>query len=417
MRGNFKNKGKNMQTFIVGGAVRDILMGRKPKDYDYVVVGSTPEEMLALGYTKVGSDFPVFLHPETKAEYALARTERKSGNGYKGFVVHASPDVTLEEDLGRRDLTINAMAVDDSDHIVDPFNGQDDVRNKVLRHVRAESFIEDPVRVLRLARFAARYTDFSVAPETMALCQQMVAAGELNHLVAERVWQEVAKGLMEREPSRMFETLRACGALAVLLPELDCLAGVPQPAAHHPEVDTFVHVMMVVDLAAEREEALEVRFAALMHDLGKGVTAPELWPAHVDHDAAGVPLVDALCRRLRVPSACRDLAAAMSREHTLVHRAGVLKATSMIHLFKRVDAFRRPERFESLLRACECDARGRLGFKDREYPQADMLRTALAAAKSVDAGALAKVCKEPKHIPERLHGERTRKVKAALTHL
>jgi tRNA nucleotidyltransferase (CCA-adding enzyme) len=406
-----------MQTFIVGGAVRDILMGRKPADYDYVVVGSTPEEMLALGYTKVGSDFPVFLHPETKAEYALARTERKSGTGYKGFVVHASPDVTLEEDLGRRDLTINAMAVDDTDHIVDPYNGQDDVRNKVLRHVRAEAFVEDPVRVLRLARFAARYTDFTVAPETLALCQKMVAAGELNHLVAERVWQEVEKGLMEPQPSRMFEVLRACGALAVLLPELDCLAGVPQPVAHHPEVDTFVHVMMVVDLAAERGEALEVRFAALMHDLGKGLTPQELWPAHVDHDEAGVPLVEALCKRLKVPSACRDLAVAMSREHTRVHRSKELKATSMVHLFKRVDAFRRPDRFESLLRACECDARGRLGYKDREYPQADRLRAALAAAKSVDAGALALVCKEKKHIPERLHGERTRKVKAALTQL
>jgi tRNA nucleotidyltransferase (CCA-adding enzyme) len=406
-----------MKTFIVGGAVRDILMGRKPADYDYVVVGSTPEEMLALGYTQVGSDFPVFLHPETKAEYALARTERKSGNGYKGFAVHASPDVTLEEDLGRRDLTINAMAVDDSDHIVDPYDGQDDIRSKLLRHVRAEAFIEDPVRVLRLARFAARYTDFTVAPETMTLCQTMVAAGELNHLVAERVWQEFEKGLMEPQPSRMFEVLRACGALAVLLPELDRLAGVPQPAAHHPEVDTFVHVMMVVDLAAERGESLEVRFAALMHDLGKGVTAPELWPAHANHDAAGVPLVQAVSKRLKVPTDCRELAVAMSREHTLVHRAGTLKATSMIHLFKRVDAFRRPERLESLLRACECDARGRLGFKDREYPQTAILMTAFEAAKSVDGGEVAKLCKEKKHIPERLHGVRTRKVKAALAQL
>jgi tRNA nucleotidyltransferase (CCA-adding enzyme) len=406
-----------MKTFIVGGAVRDILMGRKPKDYDYVVVGSKPEEMLALGYAPVGKDFPVFLHPETKAEYALARTERKTGPGYKGFAVHTSPDVTLEEDLGRRDLTINAMAVDDTDHIVDPYDGQEDVRNRLLRHVRAEAFIEDPVRVLRLARFAARYTDFTVAPETLALCQSMVAAGELNHLVAERVWQEFEKGLMEPQPSRMFEVLRACGALAVLLPELDRLAGVPQPAAHHPEVDTFVHVMMVVDLAAERGESLEVRFAVLMHDLGKGVTPAELWPAHPGHDAAGVPLVQAVCKRLKVPSDCRELAVAMSREHTLIHRTSELKATSMIHLFKRVDAFRRPERLDALLLACECDARGRLGLKDREYPQADRLRVAFAAAKSVNGGEIASLCKEKIHIPERLHGERTRKVKAALTQL
>ncbi|KVP65599.1 hypothetical protein WJ96_04325 [Burkholderia ubonensis] len=406
-----------MKTYIVGGAVRDILMGLKPADYDYVVVGGTPERMLELGYRQVGADFPVFLHPETGEEYALARTERKSGNGYKGFVVHASPDVTLEEDLGRRDLTINAMAVDETDHIVDPYNGQEDIRNKVLRHVRAEAFVEDPVRVLRLARFAARYTDFTVAEETLALCYKMVAHGELNHLVAERVWQEIAKGLMERQPSRMFEVLRAVGALKVLLPELHRLFGVPQPAAHHPEVDTFVHVMMVVDLAAERGESLEVRFAALMHDLGKGVTPPELWPAHHDHDVAGVPLVEALCKRLKVPSDCRDLAVAMSREHTRIHRSKELKATSMIHLFKRVDAFRRPERFESLLRACECDARGRLGFQDRAYPQADMLRAAFQAAQSVNGGEVAKQCKDPKHIPERLHGERTRKVKAALAQL
>ena len=406
-----------MQTFIVGGAVRDILMGLKPSDFDYVVVGSTPEHMLELGFRQVGADFPVFLHPKTGEEYALARTERKSGNGYKGFIAHASPDVTLEEDLGRRDLTINAMAVDETDHIVDPYGGQDDIRNKVLRHVRAEAFMEDPVRVLRLARFAARYTDFTVDSKTLVLCQKMVANGELNHLVAERVWQELAKGLMEREPSRMFKVLRACGALEVLLPELARLDGVPQPAAHHPEVDTFVHVMMVVDLAAKRDESLEVRFAALMHDLGKGVTPPEEWPAHHDHDEEGVPLVEALCDRLKVPSVCRELAVAMSREHTRVHRSKELKATSMIHMFKRVDAFRRPERFEALLRACECDARGRLGFENREYPQADLLRTALRAAQSVNAGEVAKSCKEPKHIPERIHGERTRKVKAALAQL
>lgn len=406
-----------MKAYLVGGAVRDLMMGIQPKDHDYVVVGSTPEQMIASGFRQVGADFPVFLHPETNEEYALARTERKSGRGYRGFVVHASPDVTLEEDLGRRDLTINAMASDEGDHLCDPYGGYDDVRAKVLRHVRAEAFVEDPVRVLRLARFAARYTDFSVAPETLALCQQMVADGELDHLVAERVWQEVAKGLMERKPSRMFEVLRECGALAVLMPELDRLAGVPQPAAHHPEVDTFVHVMMVVDLAAAREESLEVRFAALMHDLGKGITPPELWPAHHDHDEAGVPLVEAFCARLKVPSACRDLAVAMAREHTRIHRTTELKPTSMIHLFKRVDAFRRPERLEGLLRACECDARGRLGFADRAYPQSNILRVAFQAALSINAGEIAKVCKDPKHIPERIHGERTRKVKAALSQL
>lgn len=406
-----------MQKYIVGGAVRDMMMGLEPADRDYVVVGSTPDAMLQLGFRQVGADFPVFLHPETNEEYALARTERKTGSGYKGFTVHASPDVTLEEDLGRRDLTINAMAQSDDGAVVDPYGGQVDLANKTLRHVRPEAFVEDPVRVLRLARFAARYTDFTVAPETLALCQEMVAAGELNHLVAERVWQEVAKGLLERKPSRMFEFLRSCGALAVILPELNRLAGVPQPEAHHPEIDTFVHVMMVVDLAAERGEVLEVRYAALLHDLGKGLTPPELWPAHHDHDEAGIELVEALSQRLRVPSDCRELAVAMCREHTRVHRAMELTATSVVHLLRRVDAFRRPERFEQLLLACECDARGRLGFKDRKYPQSDVLRTAFKATLTVNAGVVAKSCKRPEHIPERIHGERTRAVKAALANL
>lgn len=406
-----------MQKYIVGGAVRDMMMGLEPADRDYVVVSSTPDAMLQLGFRQVGADFPVFLHPETNEEYALARTERKTGSGYKGFTVHASPDVTLEEDLGRRDLTINAMAQSDDGAVVDPYGGQVDLANKTLRHVRPEAFVEDPVRVLRLARFAARYTDFTVAPETLALCQEMVAAGELNHLVAERVWQEVAKGLLERKPSCMFEFLRSCGALAVILPELNRLAGVPQPEAHHPEIDTFVHVMMVVDLAAERGEVLEVRYAALLHDLGKGLTPPELWPAHHDHDEAGIELVEALSQRLRVPSDCRELAVAMCREHTRVHRAMELTATSVVHLLRRVDAFRRPERFEQLLLACECDARGRLGFKDRKYPQSDVLRTAFKATLTVNAGVVAKSCKRPEHIPERIHGERTRAVKAALANL
>jgi tRNA nucleotidyltransferase (CCA-adding enzyme) len=406
-----------MKIYLVGGAVRDDLLGLPVHDRDWAVEGATPEQMLAQGYRPVGKDFPVFLHPETQEEYALVRTERKTAPGYHGFAFYAAPEVTIEQDLGRRDLTINAMARAADGILVDPYDGQADLAAKVLRHVRAEAFIEDPVRVLRLARFAARYTDFTVAPETLALCRDMVLAGELDHLVAERVWQEVAKGLMERQPSRMFVMLRDCGALAVLFPELDRLAGVPQPLEHHPEDDTFVHVMMVVDLAAERGESLEVRFAALTHDLGKGITPPELWPTHHDHDEAGVPLVEALCQRLKVPSPCRELAVMMCREHTRVHRSKELKATSMVHMFKRVDAFRRPERFEGLLRACECDARGRLGFKDRSYPQADRMRAALTAARSVDAGAVAKSCKDPVHIPERIHGERTRSVKAVLAHL
>jgi len=406
-----------MKKYLVGGAVRDDLLGLPVKDRDWVMVGATPAQMIAMGFRPVGKDFPVFLHPETQEEYALARTERKTAPGYHGFAFYAAPDVTLEEDLARRDLTINAMARAEDGTLVDPYGGQADLANKLLRHVRAEAFVEDPVRVLRLARFAARYTDFTVAPETVELCKQMVAAGELDHLVAERVWQEVAKGLMEKQPSRMFEVLRACGALAVLLPELQRLVDVPANPEHHPEICTYIHTMMVVDLTAEREESLEIRYAALTHDLGKGVTPPELWPAHHDHERAGIPLVEALSERLRVPSTCRELAVMMSREHTLVHRSQTLKATSLVHLFKRADAFRRPERFDALLRTCECDARGRLGFKDRSYPQADMLREALKAARGVDAGALAKLCKKPEHIPERIHGERTRAVKHVRTHL
>jgi tRNA nucleotidyltransferase (CCA-adding enzyme) len=406
-----------MKIYEVGGAVRDDLLGLPVHDRDWAVEGASPEQMLALGFRPVGKDFPVFLHPETQEEYALARTERKSAPGYHGFTFFTAPDVTIEQDLGRRDLTINAMARSEAKVIIDPYGGQADLANKVLRHVRADAFVEDPVRVLRLARFAARYTDFTVAPETMALCRDMVKAGELNHLVAERVWQEVSKGLMEKEPSRMFEVLRACGALAVVLPELASLIDVPANPEHHPEVCTFVHTMMVVDLAAERKESLEVRYASLMHDLGKGVTPPELWPAHHDHERAGISLVEAVSVRMRVPSACRDLAVLMSRDHTLIHRSETLRPTSFVHLFKRVDAFRRPERFESFLRTCECDARGRLGFKDRSYPQAARMRAAFAAARSVDAGAVAKSCKKTEHIPERLHGERTRKVKAALSQL
>lgn len=406
-----------MKNYLVGGAVRDGLLGLPVHDRDWAVEGATPEQMLARGFRPVGKDFPVFLHPDTQEEYALVRTERKTGPGYHGFAFYAAPDVTIEQDLGRRDITINAMARSEDGTLIDPYGGAVDLANKVLRHVRADAFVEDPVRVLRLARFAARYTDFTVAQETLALCAEMVSAGELDHLVAERVWQEVAKGLMERQPSRMFEVLRSCGALATVLPELAKLVDVPANATHHPEICTFVHTMLVVDLAAERGESLEVRYASLTHDLGKGETAPELWPAHHDHERAGIPLVEALSARLKVPSTCRELAVLMSRDHTLIHRSETLKPTSLVHLFKRVDAFRRPKRFEDFLRACECDARGRLGFKDRSYPQAERMRIALAAARSVDAGAVAKSCKKQEHIPERLHGARTRKVKAALSQL
>ena len=396
-----------MKTYLVGGAVRDILLGRPVKDQDWVVVGATVEHMLSLGFLPVGQDFPVFLHPQTREEHALARTERKSAPGYKGFTVHAHPSVTLEEDLGRRDLTINAIAADDSDHLVDPYGGQADIEAKVLRHVRSESFVEDPVRVLRLARFAARYADFSVAPETLALCEDMVASGELDHLVPERVWQELAKGLMEQAPSRMVEVLRACGALRVLLPELDRLWGVPQPAAHHPEVDTGVHVMMALDLAAKESCPLEVRFAVLVHDLGKGLTAPEILPAHHGHEEAGVPLVDAVCERLRVPRACRDLAVLVTREHTQVHRCHTLRPGTVVSLLERLDAFRRPARFEQVLLACELDARGRLGLESREYASRPWMQAALARAQSADVAQVVALNKDKRYLAQQIHAART----------
>ena len=396
-----------MKTYLVGGAVRDILMGRAAQDQDWVVVGSTPEQMLELGFLPVGKDFPVFLHPETREEYALARTERKNGRGYRGFVVCADPSVTLDEDLGRRDLTINAMAVDDTDHMVDPFDGQSDIENKVLRHVRAHTFVEDPVRVLRLARFAARYVDFQVAPETLQLCQAMVAGGELDHLVAERVWQELAKGLMEPKPSRMFEVLRECGALRVLLPELDALWGVPQPAAHHPEVDTGVHVMMALDLAAQEGASLEVRFAVLTHDLGKGLTPADVLPAHHGHEAAGVPLVQAVAQRLRVPRHCEDLAVLVAREHTHVHRCKSMRNGSVISLLERLDAFRRPARLEQVVQACGFDARGRLGLHDRVYAEGQWLLTAFERAKSVDIAPVVAQNKDKRFLHEQIHAART----------
>ena len=376
-----------MKTYLVGGAVRDALLGITGADRDWVVVGSTPEAMVALGFTPVGKDFPVFLHPQTHEEYALARTERKTAPGYKGFVVHASPEVTLEEDLARRDLTINAMAQANDGSVVDPFGGQRDLQNKVLRHV-TDAFREDPVRILRVARLAARYPEFSVAPQTMALMQDMVRAGEVNALVSERVWQELAKGLMAKQPSRLLQVLRECGALHVLLPEVDRLYGVPQPPEHHPEIDTGVHLEMVLDETARVHAPLEVRFAALCHDLGKGTTDKTLLPRHIGHEQRSVKLLRGLCERWRVPVHCKELAEVVAREHGHVHGAMSFGADALLRLLVRCDAIRRPDRFERVLMACECDARGRLGLQDRHYPQAAHLHNMLKAALSVDTASL-----------------------------
>ncbi|HEU4375198.1 MAG TPA: multifunctional CCA addition/repair protein [Telluria sp.] len=405
-----------MKSYVVGGAVRDELLGLAVKDHDWVVVGATPEEMVRQGFRPVGKDFPVFLHPKTQEEYALARTERKTAPGYHGFVFHTAPDVTLEEDLVRRDLTINAIARADDGTLTDPFGGQADIRDRIFRHVSG-AFAEDPVRILRLARFAARFADFSVAPETLALMRQMVAHGEVDALVPERVWQEIARGLMEATPSRMLAVLRECGALARIMPELDALWGVPQPALHHPEIDTGVHVMLVIDYAASRGFDLAVRFAALMHDLGKGVTPPETWPAHHGHEGLGLKLVEALCKRLKVPNECRELALMTAREHGNVSRAEILRPNTLVTLFERCDAFRKPQRFEQMLLASECDFRGRGGegddFRTRPYPQGPYLLAALAAARSVNAGEVAaRYTDTPDRIKEAVHAARVRAVKA-----
>jgi tRNA nucleotidyltransferase (CCA-adding enzyme) len=376
-----------MKMWMVGGAVRDALLGLQVNDHDWVVVGATPQQLMDAGYVPVGKDFPVFLHPQTKEEVALARTERKSAPGYRGFTIHADPSVTLEEDLLRRDLTINAMAQGEDGTLIDPHGGQRDLRDKVLRHV-STAFTEDPVRILRLARFAARFADFRVAPETQALMQQMVAEGEVDALVPERVWQELARGLMEQKPSRMFEVLRGCGALARLLPEVDRLWGVPQPAEHHPEVDTGEHLMLVLDMAARLKAPLSVRFACLGHDLGKGTTPADELPRHIAHEARSVALVRAVCERLRVPTDCRELAETVAREHGNVHRSESLDAAAVMRLLERCDAWRRPQRFAELLLACECDARGRTGFEERPYPQRERLQRALDSALAVDTAAI-----------------------------
>ena len=378
-----------MRCYVVGGAVRDALLGLPVNDHDWVVVGSTPEAMVAAGYTPVGRDFPVFLHPQTHEEYALARTERKSGRGYQGFVVLAAPEVTLEQDLARRDLTINAIAQDPATGaLTDPFNGQQDLQDKVLRHV-SQAFVEDPVRLLRLARLAARFPQFSIAPETQALLAHMVDDGEIDHLVPERVWQELSRGLMESRPDRMLTVLRGCGALSRLLPEVDKLWGVPQPAEHHPEIDTGVHLLMVLRCAAQLNAPLAVRYAALCHDLGKGSTPPAEWPRHIAHESRSAKLAAQMSERWKVPADCRELAVLTAREHGNVHRSGTLDAAATVRLLDRCDAWRRPERFAGLLLACECDARGRLGRETEPYPQRDRLTAALALARSVDTTALA----------------------------
>lgn len=374
--------------YVVGGAVRDALLGLPAADRDWVAVGTTPQALLDLGYKPVGKDFPVFLHPTSGEEVALARTERKVGAGYHGFSFHAAPEVTLEEDLARRDLTINAIAQAHDGTLIDPYGGQADLRQRVLRHV-SEAFVEDPVRLLRLARLAARFPDFTVAPETMALLRRMVDNGEIDALVAERVWQELSRGLMCARPSRMFEVLRDCAALRRLMPEVDRLWGVPQPPAHHPEIDTGLHLMLVLDMAARLNAPLPVRWACLAHDLGKGSTPPEQWPRHLGHEARSAKLAQALAERWRVSSDCRELADVVAREHGHIHASATLGAAALLRLFERCDAIRRPERFASALLACECDARGRTGREELPYEPAVRLPPLLRAVLDVDTAQVA----------------------------
>lgn len=402
-----------MQVYQVGGAVRDTLLGLPVKDRDFVVVGASPEQMLAAGYRAVGKDFPVFLHPQTKQEYALARTERKTAMGYKGFSVYAAPEVTLEEDLARRDFTMNAIAQAEDGTLIDPFHGQRDIADKRLRHVTA-AFSEDPVRILRAARFLARFTEFTVAPETMALMRAMVEAGEVNALVPERVWQELAKGLMEKQPSRMFEMLRDCGALRILLPELDALWGVPQTATYHPEIDTGIHVMMVIDYAARQGYRLPVRFAALTHDLGKGTTPAEVLPRHIGHELRSVDLIRGVVARLKVPNECKDLALVVAKYHGKLHAARQMKASTLLQFLEELDAFRQRSRFEDFLLACECDSRGRLGLENCPLEDAEHLSQALQAALTIDAGAIARACSGPAHIKSAVFAARQQAIAEAL---
>lgn len=394
-----------MEIYTVGGAIRDGLLGLPVKDRDFVVVGATPEMMIAQGYLPVGKDFPVFLHPQTHEEYALARTERKSAPGYKGFVVHSAPDVTLTEDLARRDFTVNAIAQSESGAIIDPYEGRADLQARVFRHVSA-AFAEDPVRILRAARFMARFTDFTIAPETMNLMRNMVDSGEVDHLVPERVWQELARGLMEDRPSRMFNALRDCGALTRLMPEVDALFGVPQSPRYHPEIDTGIHTLMALDYAAGAEYGLPVRFAVLLHDLGKATTPPELWPDHPDHELRSETLARQLCARLRVPRESRELAIMTARYHGEIHRIQHLDPALLIDLFVALDAFRRPGRLDDLLLACLSDARGRPGYETAAYAPPDYLRRMLNRAQQIDVAEIVSATLQPADIAQRIREAR-----------
>jgi tRNA nucleotidyltransferase (CCA-adding enzyme) len=404
-----------MKIYLVGGAVRDTLLNLPVSERDWVVVGSTPEEMLRLGYKQVGKDFPVFLHPETHDEYALARTERKTGPGYKGFEIHAEPNITLEQDLERRDLTINAIAMDENGSLIDPFGGKEDLDNGLLRHV-SPAFVEDPVRILRVARFAARFAKygFRVAHGTNALMRRMVSNGEVDSLVPERVWVETEKALAEDRPERYFEVLRSCGALARVFPEIDALFGVPQPEQHHAEIDTGVHALMVLQQAVKLSADTRVRFAAVTHDLGKAATPQEEWPHHSGHEARSVVLVNQLCDRLRAPNDYRDLANMAAAYHTHCHRLRELNPTTIVKTLEALDAFRRPDRFEQFLLVCKADSRGRKGHEDNPYPQADLFRQARQACAAVDPRPLAERGLKGKAIGEELHRLRVQAVKQIL---
>ena len=410
-----------MQIYLVGGAVRDKLLGRPIKDQDWVVVGSTPEIMLAQGYQSVGADFPVFLHPKTKEEYALARIERKVEAGYTGFSCDASSDVSLKEDLLRRDLTINAMAMDDQGNIIDPYNGQQDLDNRLLRHV-SDAFIEDPLRVLRVARFAARYHSlgFRIAPETLVLMQTIVANDELTSLSAERVWQETARSLMETHPEVYFENLRACGALAMWFPELDILWGITNPPKWHPEIGTGIHTMMVLQQAVKlsdkqinkQSNKLRVRFAALVHDLGKGLTPSEKWPSHQGHEKLGLEAINTLCDRLKAPNDCRELGLMVSEYHTYVHHAFELKASTVLGMLNRCDVWRKPQRFADFLLTCKADARGRTTFEDSEYKNVEYIWQAYEAAAKVDIKAIVAKGYQGKAIKEQTEQQRINVIQA-----
>jgi len=407
------NRLEGLEVYRVGGAIRDELLGLDASEHDYVVVGATPEEMRKRGFRAVGRDFPVFLHPDTREEFALARTERKSGRGYRGFVFRTGPEVALHDDLARRDLTINAIAEDRDGRLIDPYGGRADLEHEILRHV-SDAFVEDPVRLIRLARFATRFETFSIAPETRKLCRAMVRSGEVDHLVPERVWQEMSRALMHEQPSRFFRVLRDSGALARLLPELDALWGVPQVAEFHPEIDTGEHVMLVLDQAAAMQAPLDVRFACLVHDLGKAMTPAEQLPRHHNHEKRGLGPVAEVCTRLRVPGEIRDLALLVCEFHLVCHRATELKPGTVMRLFKRADAFRRPQRFEHFLIACEADKRGRKGSSDQPYPASDLLRRARAAAAGTAVRPLRERGLSGKELGEALEQARLRAIAGVL---